>query len=347
MKHPLTLFLLFIFPFSIFSQKTDTSRAAQFREIGNVYFNSKLYQKAIEKYTKAIEVNSLDKGSYYLRGKCYASTDKTEEGLKDLNKAIAIDKNFSEAYFSRAILKSEYMKDFDGALADYGQCIRLAPASANVYIMRGRLEFFMKQYEAAIADFTKSISIDPAFPTPSADAYNGRAYCYYYLGNYVKALADFNKVSESPLKYNILYNRCLSKRKTGDMKGALSDINELIQYDPSIDSAYIEQGYLRFKSGDTLGAYQSYSKCLQLNPNRISCYYNRALVLMAMKQYKKAIEDLYVVLTYNPRDALALGNRGIARRESGDLAGACKDMQEAYSITPDMEMEDWLKKYCR
>ena len=50
----------------------------------------------------------------------------------------------------------------------------------------------MGQYERAINDFNRVISLDREF----ADAYNGRGYAQFCLGDDPKAIADFESAME-------------------------------------------------------------------------------------------------------------------------------------------------------
>lgn len=54
---------------------------------GSEYGTQKRYEKAIQEYDKAIELNPNDYKSYYNRGKCYQALDDTEKAQADFEKA--------------------------------------------------------------------------------------------------------------------------------------------------------------------------------------------------------------------------------------------------------------------
>jgi tetratricopeptide (TPR) repeat protein len=70
----------------------------------------------------------------------------------------------AEAYYNRGC--TYYMKgDYDKAIANYNEAIRINPATAeaHVYYNRGRVYYFgKKDYDKAIADYTEAIQPDPA-----------------------------------------------------------------------------------------------------------------------------------------------------------------------------------------
>jgi len=77
--------------------------------------------------------------------------------------------------------------DYDGAIADYTEAIRLDPNSATAYNSRGWTYALKGDYDRAIEDATASLKIRPN------DAYtlHTRGYAYAGKGDYDRAIADF------------------------------------------------------------------------------------------------------------------------------------------------------------
>jgi tetratricopeptide (TPR) repeat protein len=78
------------------------------------------------------------------------------------------------------------MKQYDKAIADYDQAIRIEPR-ANFFTNRGDSYQFKGELGTALGDYESALRLDPNFPL----AYNNRAVLYAKMGERAKALADY------------------------------------------------------------------------------------------------------------------------------------------------------------
>jgi tetratricopeptide (TPR) repeat protein len=93
-----------------------------------------------------------------------------EKAIADCTEAIRIDHDDALAYDFRGsawCLKHEYEK----AIADYNQAIQLRPRRALFYKSRALAWSKMLEYGKAIADYNEAVRVDPDY----ADGYNARA----------------------------------------------------------------------------------------------------------------------------------------------------------------------------
>jgi tetratricopeptide (TPR) repeat protein len=93
---------------------------------------------------------------------------------------------------SDALQRAEY----DRAIADFGDAIRLDPKDADAYLYRGRTWEQMDEHEKAIADFGEAISLNPQLLA----AYYNRGLTQLAVGNETEAFADFRKAGVDPVK---------------------------------------------------------------------------------------------------------------------------------------------------
>jgi tetratricopeptide (TPR) repeat protein len=80
-------------------------------------------------------------------------------------------------------------KEYDKAIKDFTDAIRLDPKNAAAYRYRGHAHFKKKEYDRAIKDFTDAIRLGPKFIT----AYFGRGLAYYFKKEYDKAIRDYTQ----------------------------------------------------------------------------------------------------------------------------------------------------------
>jgi lipoprotein NlpI len=80
--------------------------------------------------------------------------------------------------------------DFDRALTDFNEAIRLDPQNASFYINRGNAYETKGDLDRAISDFDEAIRLRPK----SATAYYQRANSYSTKGDFDRAIADYSQV---------------------------------------------------------------------------------------------------------------------------------------------------------
>ena len=123
------------------------------------------------------------------RGECAASADKPDVGFAACSRIID-DANVSVAERVKAFKNrgrgSFNSKDYDRAIADYGEAIKLSPKDASAFAHRCEAYESKEDHDAAVADCTEAIKIDPKYGW----AYNNRGVAYYGLHEYDAALAD-------------------------------------------------------------------------------------------------------------------------------------------------------------
>ena len=110
-------------------------------------------------------------------------------------------KDLSWAYYNRGIAYGA-KGDYDRAIADFNEAIRLDPKSARAYGNRGNDYLAKGDYDHAIADYNEVIRLDPK----SARAYNNRGGAYSAKGDRDRAIADHSEAIRLDPKYSLAYN---------------------------------------------------------------------------------------------------------------------------------------------
>ena len=133
--------------------------------------NSKQYIKAIEDFTKAIELNPYRADTYFNRGLVYQGLEQYALGLEqytnaieDFTKAIELYPDRADAYFNRGLVYQD-LEQYIKAINDYTKAIRLNPYDTATYNNRGYSYYNLGQYEEALKNYAKAIKLDPTNQT--------------------------------------------------------------------------------------------------------------------------------------------------------------------------------------
>lgn len=98
----------------------------------------------------------------------------------------------AKAYHDRGIVWS-HRGDYDKALGNFNQAIRLDPKNAVYYNSRGYNWFKKGKLDKAIGDYDTAIEINPEYRA----AYSNRGHAYKKFGFETKAEADFEKAGHN------------------------------------------------------------------------------------------------------------------------------------------------------
>ena len=94
---------------------------------GNDYFDTGDYERAVEAFTKALELRPGEPGVLVNRANARMMLGDTRGALADYDEAVRLDPKFALAYANRGILKDR-MGDAEGAIQDYRKALELDPS---------------------------------------------------------------------------------------------------------------------------------------------------------------------------------------------------------------------------
>jgi tetratricopeptide (TPR) repeat protein/membrane associated rhomboid family serine protease len=156
--------------------------------------------KPIPTRTATPRVGSNDAQFYDDRGFRYYQQKNYEKAMSDYNEAIRLDPNYARAYNRRGLVYY-HQKNYEKAISDFNEAIRLDPYYAHPYNNRGLAYYEQKNYEKAITDFSEAIRLDPYYAHP----YNNRGLAYYEQKKFEKAISDYNEAIRLDPKYAVAY----------------------------------------------------------------------------------------------------------------------------------------------
>lgn len=118
----------------------------------------------------------------------------------DISKVIAVNPRNVDAYYFRAIVKSD-LHTWKSALRDYDKAIELAPDYVSAWLNRGSLKDDNDDHIGAIDDYNEAIRLSVDDQDNLQKSYFNRGNSKYNLGDKEGACADWKKAFEYGADY--------------------------------------------------------------------------------------------------------------------------------------------------
>ena len=199
-------------------------------QMGGVYFERKLYQKAIASFDK-IDPNSLSNSQMveinFKMGYSYFIIKKYPSALKYFNKIKKSDHRYTAAanyYAGYLLYKNE---DYSESIEDLREAEKNDTYKLQTPFLIANSLYKQQKYEDCIAYIEKVLPTRPQIKDkPRFDMLLGE--CYYQLGNYTEAaihLESYRSASRKPLPAEVIYRLAFSQYLEGENQKALNNFN--------------------------------------------------------------------------------------------------------------------------
>ncbi|MCA9805652.1 MAG: tetratricopeptide repeat protein [Cyanobacteria bacterium HKST-UBA02] len=204
-------------------------------------------------------------------------------------KAVKLDPAGAQAYYIRGITRMD-LRDPQGAYQDLSRAISLYPQCKWAYCQRGVVNFECKRPEQAVEDMKQSLLIDPSDDSVIGIARRGLS----RAGKDIKV--DWYKIIDThPLKKAM----CLEEQR---------------QYREAL---------------------VAYSKFVEAHPDNVYGWSFRGRAQRFLKSYDSAISDLDRALLINPTDDLLFIDRATCYEGLGKFDQAIADYDQAVYLAPE------------
>jgi serine/threonine protein kinase len=130
----------------------------------------------------------LQADDFYKNGYLYYVKGDYDLAINEYNQAIKLNSNYGKAYFKRGLAHHK-KNNFVQAIKDYDKAIELKPEYIDAYYNRGNAFCSKKNYAQAVEDFNKVLELQPK----NALAYKNRSTAYDKIGEIEKAQADLEE----------------------------------------------------------------------------------------------------------------------------------------------------------
>jgi len=137
--------------------------------------------------------------------------------------------DLAQVYRSRALNYTLFKGDYDRAIADFTEAIRLDPNSPVAHAVRGASFVRKGDYDRALVDLNEARRLDPK----NASVHNAFGVCYNAKGDHDRALSALNEAIRLNPRFLYAYkNRGVAYENQGDLNKALVDFRIALSIDP-------------------------------------------------------------------------------------------------------------------
>lgn len=225
------------------------------------YVQSEDYVTADSAYSELISHYPSYAPGYITRGQFRLMTGDTIAARADYDKAIELNKNMADAYALRALLLMKYDGDYDGALQDMNDAVRLEPKRAEYYINRALVKYYTDDLRGAMEDYDYAQLLDPS----SVMIYYNRGLLRAQVGDRNRAVDDFTEVlRREPHNYMAILNRAILYDLLGRYDEAIEDFDAVLEVYPEYAEALFSRSEAKRKNGDAKGGERDFARAVAL-----------------------------------------------------------------------------------
>ncbi|GAM98400.1 hypothetical protein U91I_02033 [alpha proteobacterium U9-1i] len=241
---------------------------------------------------------------------------------------IETQENVAIATYNRAKERAR-ASSWAAAIEDYNRAIELGFREHDAYYGRALAMYQTRDFQGALTNYDEALRVRP----DSLDALGGRADTYQYgLADFDRAIADYDTLLSRRETANDLIRRGNAYQYgKQDLDRALADYDRALLLDANA-AVQVDRGNIFYARGDYAAAMAQYDAGARRDPTDVAALFNRGNAKWALNDVPGAVTDWTATLGINPNYADALGNRGDAYRVQGHYDQALVDLDRALAI---------------
>lgn len=228
----------------------------------------------------------------------------------------------------------EFIHTRDGivqeALEDIRQQVVAGNATAETFLDRGYIYELLGEFERALRDFNQAWEACPE----SIEARLGVARAQLALGDLVAAREQVDRILGEPNaeRRAPLMLRARIYQAAGEMQRAVDDLVAVKASDPDSLALRLECGEIGLELGDIAGAIEDLTYVLKKDRKNLKPRRARALAYLKARNYELAIRDIDFLMHKEGDSATWLAHRGLAHSRKADFEHARRDYERAIEL---------------
>jgi len=273
----------------------SSKQAENMKEKGNEEFKKGNYEKAIEFYTYATEMDPTNHVFYTNRAMCYAAMKKWDKSLRDAETSIKYKKDWEKGHYRKG-MALQNLGRLQEAVSSFSECVKLAPTSAD----------FQKALDTAKKEMFKGMSEAEIIKLEGNELFKGGK-IDLAIKRYSDALAKIPEVSDAKSAAAAQQN-AQPPSAAGSAAAPVAtaaeskdEKNRVLKADILANRAAC---YVQLYEPGKVKA--DCDAALKLVPNHAKALLRRGQALESLEKYKASLEDFEAVLKMDPGCKMAV-----------------------------------------
>ena len=278
-----------------FAKLNNGDNSNSLLEEGKAYLKNGEYDKAIEIFKKAVELNPNDYDNWHWLGTSYLNNEQYPETINPFKRAVELNPNNEGNW---CILGYSYNKNGQHSEAEecYKKAIELNPNNADNWDSLAGFYNDIKEYNKTIETYKRAIELNP----------NGDYNWYFNLSFYYE----------------------------GELNKAIEVLKRAVELNPNSDNNWYWLGISYYDNEQHSEAEECYKKAIELNPNYEGNWSILASLYEDNEEYDKAIECYKKVVELNPDSGYNWRELGEAYISNGEYDKAIECYKKAVKLEP-------------
>jgi tetratricopeptide (TPR) repeat protein len=195
---------------------------------GNAYFAAGDYERALEEYSRALEMQPEDRVLVANRGVALLRLGRHDEALQGLNRSLQLRPDDPDTLMNKGIVLRN-LGHYDEALQAYDRALKLRPDHPDTLNNKGVALAHLHRLEEALANYDGALLTLPEDPWVRSN----RGVTLGLLGRDQEAIADFDRALEiSPPDGGVYYDRACYFALKGKAELSQDDLKRAVDADP-------------------------------------------------------------------------------------------------------------------
>ncbi|KAL9438735.1 hypothetical protein AB3S75_024416 [Citrus x aurantiifolia] len=245
--------------------KERKEKALKEKEAGNAAYKKKEFEKAIEHYSSALELDDEDISYLTNRAAVYLEMGKYEECIKDCDKAVERGRELRSDFkmIARALTrKGTALVKMAKCSKDYEPAIETFQKALTEHRNPDTLKK-LNEAEKAKKELEQQEIFDPKI----ADEEREKGNEFFKQQKYPEAIQHYTEsLRRNPKDPRTYSNRAACYTKLGAMPEGLKDADKCIELDPTFSKGYTRKGAIQFFMKEYDKALETYQEGLKHDP---------------------------------------------------------------------------------